>query len=86
MKTFMNTLSSIFNQRDFTFQRNSINRGERYQQSIGAVMKTFKTFTTQELTAMVCDGCGLQSSAGSDYDFHEFISIAHHCGITIYTE
>jgi hypothetical protein len=29
---------------------------------------------------MVCDGCGLQASAGSDYDFHEFISIAHHCG------
>ena len=43
-------------------------------------MKTFKTVTTQELTAMVCDGCGLQASAGSDYDFHEFISIAHHCG------
>ena len=43
-------------------------------------MKTFKTVTTQELTAVVCDGCGLQASAGSDYDFHEFISIAHHCG------
>jgi len=43
-------------------------------------MKTFKTVTTQALTAMVCDGCGLQASAGSDYDFHEFISIAHHCG------
>jgi hypothetical protein len=43
-------------------------------------MKTFKTVTTKELTAMVCDGCGLQASAGSDYDFHEFISIAHHCG------
>jgi hypothetical protein len=43
-------------------------------------MKTFKTVTTQELTAMVCDGCGLQASVGSDYDFHEFISIAHHCG------
>jgi hypothetical protein len=43
-------------------------------------MKTFKTVATQELTAMVCDGCGLQASAGSDYDFHEFISIAHHCG------
>jgi hypothetical protein len=37
-------------------------------------MKTFKTVTTQEITAMVCDGCGLQASAGSDYDFHEFIS------------
>jgi hypothetical protein len=43
-------------------------------------MKTFKTVATQELTAVVCDGCGLQASAGSDYDFHEFISIAHHCG------
>jgi hypothetical protein len=43
-------------------------------------MKTFKTVTTQELTAVVCDGCGLQASAWSDYDFHEFISIAHHCG------
>ncbi|MFT5756900.1 MAG: hypothetical protein ACI9LM_001625 [Alteromonadaceae bacterium] len=43
-------------------------------------MKTFKTVTTQELTAMVCDGCGLQASADGDYEFHEFISIAHHCG------
>ena len=43
-------------------------------------MKTFKTVTTQELTAVVCDGCGLQASAVSDYDFHEFILIAHHCG------
>ena len=43
-------------------------------------MRTFKTVTTQELTAVVCDGCGLQASADSDYEFHEFISIAHHCG------
>jgi len=76
----MNTLSFIFNESDFIFQLNSINRGECYQQSIGAVMKTFKTVTTQKLTAVVCDGCGLQASAGSNYEFHEFISIAHHCG------
>jgi hypothetical protein len=76
----MNTLSFIFNQRDFTFQLNSINRGECYQQSIGAVMKTFKKVTTQELTAVVCDGCGLQATAEGDYEFHEFISINHHCG------
>lgn len=43
-------------------------------------MRTFKTVTTQELTAVVCDGCGLQASADSDYEFHEFISIGHHCG------
>jgi hypothetical protein len=43
-------------------------------------MKTFKTVTTQELAAVVCDGCGLQASAEGDYEFHEFISIAHHCG------
>jgi hypothetical protein len=43
-------------------------------------MKTFKTVTTQELAAVVCDGCGLQASAGSNYEFHEFISIVHHCG------
>lgn len=43
-------------------------------------MRTFKTVTTQELTTVVCDGCGLQASADGDYDFHEFISIVHHCG------
>jgi len=80
MKTLMNTLSFIFNQRDFTFQLNSINRGECYQQSIGAVMKTFKTVTTQELTAVVCDGCGLETSTDGDYEFQEFITINHHCG------
>ena len=31
-------------------------------------MKTFKTVTTQALTTLVCDGCGLQASANSDYD------------------
>jgi hypothetical protein len=43
-------------------------------------MKTFKAVTTQELTVVVCDGCGLQASAEGDYEFHKFISIAHHCG------
>jgi hypothetical protein len=43
-------------------------------------MRTFKTVTTQELTAVVCDGCSLQASTDGDYEFHEFISIAHHCG------
>lgn len=76
----MNTLSLIFSQCDFIFQLNSINSGERYQQSKRAVMRTFKTVTTQKITAVVCDGCGLQASAGSDYEFHEYISIEHHCG------
>jgi hypothetical protein len=46
----------------------------------GAMMKKFKTVTTQELTTVVCDGCGLQASANGDYEFHEFISVEHHCG------
>jgi hypothetical protein len=43
-------------------------------------MKTFKKVTTQELTSVVCDGCGLQANADGDYEFQEFISIKHHCG------
>lgn len=43
-------------------------------------MRTFKTVTKQVLTTLVCDGCGLQASADGDYEFHEFLSIAHHCG------
>ena len=43
-------------------------------------MRTFKTVTSQELTTMVCDGCGLQASTDGNYESHEFISIAHHCG------
>jgi hypothetical protein len=43
------------------------------------MMRTFKTVTTQELTTVVFDGCGLQESADGDYEFHEFISIAHNC-------
>ena len=43
-------------------------------------MKTFKTVTTQALTTLVCDGCGLQASANADYEFHEFISVNQRCG------
>jgi hypothetical protein len=42
-------------------------------------MKTFKTVTTQKITALVCDGCGLDAKA-DDYDFHEFISVNQRCG------
>jgi hypothetical protein len=42
-------------------------------------MKTFETVTTQKITALVCDGCGLQVNAG-DYAFHEFISVNQRCG------
>jgi hypothetical protein len=44
------------------------------------MMRTFKTVTTQELTTLVCDGCGLQASTNSDYEFQEFISVSHQCG------
>ncbi|WP_448247835.1 hypothetical protein [Thalassotalea agariperforans] len=43
-------------------------------------MKTFKTVTTQALTTLVCDGCGLQASANADYEFNEFISVNQRCG------
>ena len=42
-------------------------------------MKTFKTVTTQKISALVCDGCGLHVNDG-DYEFHEFISVNQHCG------
>lgn len=42
-------------------------------------MKTFKAVTTQKITALVCDGCGLEAKA-DDYEFHEFISVNHRCG------
>mgnify|MGYP003631842253 FL=1 len=41
-------------------------------------MKTFKTVTTQKITALVCDGCGLEAKA-DDYEFHEFISVNQRC-------
>lgn len=43
-------------------------------------MKTFKTVTTQEISTVICDGCGLEANCDGDYEFHEFISISHHCG------
>lgn len=43
-------------------------------------MKTFETVTTQKLTSMVCDGCGLEASKDADYEFQEFITINHRCG------
>jgi antitoxin CcdA len=43
-------------------------------------MRTFKTVTTQVLTTVVCDDCGLQESTDGGYEFHEFTSLNHHCG------
>ncbi len=43
-------------------------------------MKNFKTVTRQVVINLICDGCGLQASVDGDYEFHEFISIKHHCG------
>ena len=43
-------------------------------------MKTFETVTTQKLTSLVCDGCGIEASTDGDYEFQEFISINHRCG------
>ena len=43
-------------------------------------MKTFETVTTQKLTSLVCDGCGIEASTDGDYEFQEFITINHRCG------
>lgn len=43
-------------------------------------MNTFKTVTTQVVRTVICDGCGLEANCVGDYEFHEFISISHHCG------
>jgi hypothetical protein len=43
-------------------------------------MKTFKNITVKKIETIICDGCGLQANAESGYEFHEFISIEHHCG------
>ncbi len=43
-------------------------------------MKTFETVTTQKVTSMVCDGCGLEASTDGSYEFQEFITINHRCG------
>jgi len=53
--------------------------GIRKVEGVRKIMKTFKTVTTQKITALVCDGCGLEANA-DDYEFHEFISVNHHCG------
>jgi len=42
-------------------------------------MKTFKTVTTQKITALVCESCGLEEKP-DDYEFHEFISVNQRCG------
>lgn len=42
-------------------------------------MKTFIPKITQQVSAIVCDKCGFETSA-SDVEFHEFISIQHRCG------
>jgi hypothetical protein len=43
-------------------------------------MKKYKTFIQQEVTELVCDGCGLEAYAHEGYEFSEFISIEHKCG------
>jgi hypothetical protein len=43
-------------------------------------MKTFKTVTMQKITTLVCDGCDIEASVDSDYEFQEFISISNQCG------
>jgi len=43
-------------------------------------MKTFETVTTQKVTSMVCDGCGLEANIDDGYEFQEFITINHRCG------
>ena len=43
-------------------------------------MKKYKTVIKQEITELVCDGCGLEAYAHEGYEFSEFISIEHKCG------
>lgn len=43
-------------------------------------MKTYKTVIQQEVTELICDGCGLEAHAHEGYEFSEFISIEHKCG------
>lgn len=43
-------------------------------------MKKYKTVIQQEITELVCDGCGLEAYAHEGYEFSEFISIEHKCG------
>jgi hypothetical protein len=43
-------------------------------------MKKYKTVIQQEITELVCNGCGLEAHAHDGYEFSEFISIEHKCG------
>lgn len=43
-------------------------------------MKKYKTVIQQELTELICDGCGLEAHVHEGYEFSEFISIEHKCG------
>ncbi|GLX84565.1 hypothetical protein tloyanaT_08170 [Thalassotalea loyana] len=39
-----------------------------------------KTVIQQEVTELVCDGCGLEAHVHKGYEFSEFISIEHKSG------
>ncbi|MEH6596575.1 MAG: hypothetical protein ACJAWS_000120 [Oleiphilaceae bacterium] len=43
-------------------------------------MKKYKTVIQQDVTELVCDGCGLEAHVHKGYEFSEFISIEHKCG------
>lgn len=43
-------------------------------------MKKYKTPIQQEVTELICDGCGLEAHIHEGYEFSEFISIEHKCG------
>jgi hypothetical protein len=43
-------------------------------------MKKYKTVIQQEITELICDGCGLEAHIDTGYEFKEFITIEHKCG------
>ena len=43
-------------------------------------MKKYKTLIQQDVTELICDGCGLEAHIHEGYEFREFISIEHKCG------
>lgn len=43
-------------------------------------MKKYKPVIQQELTELICDGCGLEAHVHEGYEFSEFISIELKCG------
>lgn len=43
-------------------------------------MKKYKAVIQQELTELICDGCGLEAHVHEGYEFSEFITIEHKCG------